>query len=69
MARADRAALQKEIEQVSKKRSDYIAKEAKRSAAAGKGDSFDEKVAQTIRQQAEKKGIHYWREVKAEKYR
>jgi len=55
----DRAALQKEIEEVSQKRADYIAKETKRLAAAGKGDSFDENVAQTIRKQAEKKGIHY----------
>jgi len=55
----DRAALQKEIEEVSQKRSDYIAKETKRLAADGKGDSFDENVAQTIRKQAEKKGIHY----------
>ena len=32
-----------------------------RLADAGKGDGFDEKVAQTIRQQAEKKGINYAR--------
>ncbi|HEX8077619.1 MAG TPA: hypothetical protein VF511_07375, partial [Chthoniobacterales bacterium] len=58
-AREDRAALQKEIEQVSKDRAAYIAQETKRLAAAGKGDSFDETVAQTIRAQAEKKGMHY----------
>ena len=55
----ERAALQKEIEEVSQKRADFIAKETRRLAAAGKGDSFDENVAQTIRKQAEKKGIHY----------
>ena len=55
----DRAALQKEIEEVAEKRATYIADETKRLAAAGKGDGFDEKVAQTIRKQAEKKGIHY----------
>jgi Mg-chelatase subunit ChlD len=58
-ARDERAALQKEIEQVSEKRADYIATETKRLAAAGKGDSFDAEVAQTIRQEAERKGIHY----------
>lgn len=55
----ERAALQKEIEEISQKRSDYIAQETKRLVASGKGDSFDENVAQTIRKQAEKKGIHY----------
>ncbi len=58
-AREDRAGLQKEIEQVSKNRAAYIAEETKKLAAAGKADSFDEKVAGTIRKQAEKKGIHY----------
>jgi hypothetical protein len=58
-ARADRAALQKEIEDVSKDRAVYIAKETKRLAAAGKGDSFDETVAQAIRTEAGKKGIRY----------
>ncbi len=55
----DRAALQKEIAEVAKERDAYIQTETKRLAAAGKGDGFDEKVAQTIRQQAEKKGINY----------
>ena len=52
-------AVQKEIDEVSKKRDAYIQAENKRLAAEGKGDSFDEKVAQTIRKQAEKKGISY----------
>ena len=57
--RKDRAALQKDIEELAKKRDAYIQAENKRLSAAGKGDGFDEKVAQTIRQQAEKKGINY----------
>jgi Mg-chelatase subunit ChlD len=56
-ARTDRIALQKEIVEVSKDRAAYIAAETKRFSE--NGDSFDETVAQTIRKQAEKKGIHY----------
>ena len=55
----DRSALQKEIAEVAKKREAYIADETKRLAKEGKGDSFDQNVAQTIRKQAERKGIHY----------
>ena len=58
-AEKDRAALQKEIAEVAKDREAFIQAETKRLAAAGKGDGFDEKVAQTIRKQAEKKGINY----------
>jgi Mg-chelatase subunit ChlD len=58
-AQKDRAALQNEIAEVSKERDAFIQAETKRLAAAGKGDGFDEKVAQTIRKQAEKKGINY----------
>jgi Mg-chelatase subunit ChlD len=57
--RSDRLALQKQVEEVSKKRDAYIQAETKRLAAAGKGDSFDEKVASTIREEAAKKGISY----------
>jgi len=57
--REERATVQKEIDEVSKKRDAYIQNENKRLAAEGKGDSFDEKIAQTIRKQAEKKGIRY----------
>ena len=46
---------------MSKKRDAYVEAENKRLADAGKGDGFDEKVAQTIREQAEKKGINYAR--------
>ena len=59
--REDRADVQKEIDEVSKRRDDYVQAENKRLAAEGKGDGFDEKVAQTIRKQAEKKGINYER--------
>jgi Mg-chelatase subunit ChlD len=59
--REERAAVQKEIDEVSKKRDAYIQAENKRLAAEGKGDSFDENVAQIIRKQAEKKGISYER--------
>jgi Mg-chelatase subunit ChlD len=55
----ERAAVQKEIDEVSKKRDAYIQAENKRLAAEGKGDSFDEKIAMTIRKQAEAKGITY----------
>jgi Mg-chelatase subunit ChlD len=57
--RNDRVGLQKQIEEVSKKRDAYIQAETKRLVAAGKGDSFEEKVALTIREQAAKKGISY----------
>jgi Mg-chelatase subunit ChlD len=57
--REERANVQKEIDEVSKKRDAYIQAENKRLAAEGKGDSFDEKIAETIRRQAEEKGISY----------
>ncbi len=57
--RDERTELQKEIADLSQKRSDYLAKETKRLAASGKGDSFDENVAQIIRKEAARKGIHY----------
>ena len=57
--KTERRALQKQVEEVSKKRDAFIQTETKRLAAAGKGDSFDEKVALTLREQAAKKGISY----------
>jgi hypothetical protein len=57
--RADRDGLQKEVQDLAKKREAYIRTENKRIAEAGKGDGFDEKVAETIHQQAERKGINY----------
>jgi hypothetical protein len=55
----ERAAVQEQIQKLSKEREEYIAAERKRQAAQGKGDSFDEKVAANIRAQAARKGIEY----------
>src|SRR5438105_6112790 len=57
--RAERDSLQKEVQALAKKREVYIQVENKRLAEAGKGDGFDEKVTETIHQQAERKGIDY----------
>jgi len=57
--RSERAALQKDIQDLAQKRDAYIQAENKRLLEAGKGDGFDEKVAETIHQQAERKGISY----------
>jgi len=57
--RNERADLQKQIVEVSKKREAYVQSENKRLAAEGKGDAFDQKVAETLRGQAAKKGISY----------
>jgi Mg-chelatase subunit ChlD len=57
--REERDSLQKEVQELAKKRDAYIQAENKRLAEAGKGDGFDEKVAETIHQQAERKGISY----------
>jgi von Willebrand factor type A domain len=57
--RDERADLQKQIVEVSKKREAYIQSENKRLAAEGKGDAFDQKVAETLRAEAAKKGISY----------
>src|SRR5437660_666544 len=57
--RAERDSLQKEVQDLAKKRDAYIQAENKRLGEAGKGDGFDEKVAETIHQQAERKGINY----------
>lgn len=55
----EREAVQARIQKLNKAREDYLAQERKRLAATGKADSFDETVAQTIRAQAARKGIHY----------
>jgi len=57
--RHERADLQKQIVEVSKKREAYIQSENKRLAAEGKGDAFDQKVTETLHAQAAKKGISY----------
>jgi len=58
-ARDERADLQKQIVEVSKKREAYIQPEKQRLAAEGKGDAFDQKVTETLHAQAAKKGISY----------
>ena len=55
----ERAELQARIEKLAKEREDYVTAERKRLAEQGKGDSFDEKVAATIRAEAARKGIAY----------
>ena len=58
-AHDERADLQKQIVELSKKRDGYIQSENKRLAAEGKGDAFDQKVTETLHAQAAKKGISY----------
>ena len=55
----ERAELQKRITELSKERDAYINTERKKLVTAGKGDGFDEKVSQSLRSQAKKKGIRY----------
>jgi len=55
----ERKELQARIQKLSQERDDFLIQERKRLAAKGKSDSFDEKVAQTIRDQAARKGIEY----------
>jgi hypothetical protein len=55
----ERAAIQAQIQKLSQAREEYVAAERKRLAGEGKGDSFDEKVAASIRAQAARKGIEY----------
>jgi hypothetical protein len=55
----ERTELQARIQELTRERDNYIASEHKRQAKLGKGDSFDEKVAASIRAQAARKGIEY----------
>jgi Mg-chelatase subunit ChlD len=56
---AKRAELQTRTNELSRQREAFIAAEQKRIAATGKGDAFDSKVAEVLREQAKKKGIVY----------
>jgi Mg-chelatase subunit ChlD len=56
---AERAAIQKQIAELTAKRKAYMDEEMRRLAGEGKGDAFDVKVAQTLKMQAQKKGIQY----------
>jgi len=58
-SRDERADLQKQIAELSKKREAYIQSENKRLSSEGKGDAFDQKVTETLHAQAAKKGISY----------
>ena len=53
------ADVQGRIEKLSQEQEDYLAAERKRLAEQDKGDSFDEKVAASIRTQAARKGIEF----------
>jgi hypothetical protein len=55
----ERADLQAQITKLGKEREEYLVKERQRLAATSKADSFDDKVAETIRAQAARKGIEY----------
>ena len=55
----ERAGFQAQIAKLGEEREEYLAKERQRLAANSKADSFDEKVAETIRAQAARKGIEY----------
>jgi hypothetical protein len=55
----ERAELRARIQKLTRERENYVAAERKRQAEQGKGDSFDEKVAASIRAEAARKGIEY----------
>jgi hypothetical protein len=55
----ERAELQARIQKLAREREDYLATERKRQVEQSKGDSFDEKVAASIRAEAARKGIEY----------
>jgi hypothetical protein len=55
----ERDQLQAQIQKLNRDRNDYLAHERQRLALEGKGDAFDQTVAQAIREQAGKKGIRY----------
>jgi hypothetical protein len=57
--RAERDSLQKEVQDLAKKREGIFRRKTSGWRKLDKGDGFDEKVAETIHQQAERKGINY----------
>jgi hypothetical protein len=56
---AERGRIQARIAELSRQRQAYLETEARKRPASSKGDSFDEKVGEAIRDQAKRKGIHY----------
>ena len=57
--RAKRKEIQARLEKLLEERNTFIIAEKKRIAESGKGDSFDEEVSGTVREQAARKGIEY----------
>ena len=57
--RATRKEIQARLEKLLEERNTFIIAEKKRIAESGKGDSFDEEVSGTVREQAARKGIEY----------
>jgi hypothetical protein len=55
----ERAELQARIQKLAQEREQFIGAERRRQAEQGKGDSFDEQVAASIRTEAARKGIEY----------
>jgi hypothetical protein len=55
----ERADLQVKIQKLAQERDNFITAERKRLAASGRGDSFDAKVAETVRAEAARKGISF----------
>ncbi len=56
---AEREEIQRQVAELNDQREDYVRAAKKRLVAEGKGDSFDLKVLDTIREQAAGKGIRY----------
>lgn len=57
--RVQRKEIQAKLDKLLAERNAFIVAERKRLAEAGKGDSFDEEVSGTVREQAARKGIEY----------
>jgi hypothetical protein len=55
----ERAEIQARIRKLSQDREQFLIEQRKRQVSGANADSFDEKVAQTIRTQAARKGIQY----------
>jgi hypothetical protein len=56
---ADRARVQARIADLTRQRQAWLEADSKKRAAAGSGDSFDQKVGEAIRTQAARKGLRY----------
>lgn len=56
---AERARIQARIADLTKQRQAWLEADARKRAAAGSGDAFDQKVGEAIRAQAARKGLRY----------